>query len=185
MKNFPIKSLGLKSTNRSEITRRRTIKRSVKGVFSYGILLVIFVLIQGCSAGPIRAISADKKDSTGIYDGRWLATVTYTPPTKYWHQGTLRCGDRTGHDYPLIVEDGQIGFSFDENVVYIDSDGSFRISVPGGKVIKFNFSGSRAGDDRSTMIMTGSLKSKKGSVFWAIPALGGNGCSSKLSFEKL
>ncbi|MEM7259160.1 MAG: hypothetical protein AAF404_17420 [Pseudomonadota bacterium] len=157
-----------------------------KQLLSAGLSILLFV---GCASVPLVPVAESDKDSSGSYDGRWLGTITNTPSTQQ-SIGTvsyMRCGDRSGQVVgPLMVKDGTFRLNYrGENVTtYVNSHGGFKAVVP-VKMGQFYGGGASFVSKKDTILVSGSLDSKKGTFRISTVDLGGAGCASSLSFKKL
>ncbi|MEM7258951.1 MAG: hypothetical protein AAF404_16360 [Pseudomonadota bacterium] len=148
-------------------------------------------LLNGCSSVVVKPVSESNKNTSGTYDGRWVATITNTAGTQYgpgnWQ---FTCADQTGKRVGIVsVADGKAQLSWDEdgkNSTYVGDNGKFRFEVSTGVVAAAGgTSDSSIGNGAMTLLIYGSLQSGKGNYTAGIAEFGNAGCTSKVKFTRM
>lgn len=146
------------------------------------------ILASGCASSPITAVNESNKDSTGSFDGRWMGTITNTPPVQQssGNVAYMKCGDLTGRSVgPFAVKDGEMVYFFQNKSrkTYVNSKGGFKLVMP---VRAGGFSGGSETftAKKDTLTIAGSLEKGEGYHASASSDFGGAGCTSSVSFKK-
>jgi len=145
---------------------------------------VLTVALQGCAVKPV---SQSDRDQSGAFDGVWNATVVNTPRIQYgpgnWE---FSCGDQTGRSLgKIMVNNGVAKTQMVDQQAYVNSSGRFKFEIPMGEVAAASgTSDSTITNGDMTFILSGSLKSEKGSMVYGIAEFGNTGCRSSVEFKR-
>jgi len=151
-------------------------------------LIFAAVLATGC-AGLVNPVSEGDRDTSGAYDGRWVATHGFTADTQTVQGWRMNCS-APAESFGLLVADGTLKVAGGEPEVetYVSAGGKFRLEMPTSSEIRESVgSDSSISDGKITMILQGNLsETEPGGLFtMGIAQLGNSGCTSKYSFERI
>lgn len=161
-------------------------KNNNKFISAVSVTLAI-VALQGCASSTLRPVAESSRDTSGSFDGQWIAVVKNTPPTQYgpgnWE---LTCADRTGQKIgPFVVDNGIASMSA-EAQTYVNENGKFRFEIPISTIAASSgTSDSTISNGKMTIIMHGSLKKGAGKMTFGIKEFGNAGCTSKVEYRKV
>lgn len=153
------------------------------------VTLSSFIFLSVGCVGLVKPVSEDDRDTSGSYDGRWLATHTFTAETQIVQNWRMTCNEPS-EKFGLVVSDGVLWIDGREPKVetYISSKGEFRLEMPTSSKIRESEGTSRGiGNGKITMILLGDFSGAepKGVFTMGIAQLGNAGCTSKYSFAKI
>lgn len=146
------------------------------------------VLLQACATA---VVSDENRDTTGLFDGTWKATVLKPAGLQYIGNWNVNC-ESSEYDIGMIVDQGQVflGQPGDQNAIStnISTQGKFLFEIP----LEDNASTSSSSDvtlanASRILFLRGNLGSKKptGSHVVGVADLGWQGCYTKVVFEKM
>ena len=164
-------------------------KRAVNRNILSASLIISACILQGCFPAGFRPVSEENKDTSGSFDGRWIAVGQSTASTQRVENWTLRCADRKDISYgPINVSDGEATANLGrfKGEGFVDSSGNFRIEVPiEAEAKESGTSNSTIQDGAVTMIFTGSLAKQTGFLTFGIAQFGNSGCDTSVAYNKI
>jgi len=105
-----------------------------KHTLSFPILVFVSAcILQACIPAGVRPVSEQNKDTTGSYDGRWIAVARSTASTQHVGRWRMNCSDQKDNRYgPINVSNGEVAATLGTNTGkgFIDADGVFRLEIP-------------------------------------------------------
>jgi len=154
------------------------------------LLLPVALSLQAClSSFVAKPITESSRDTSGTFDGRWVASVESTAQSQHgpgnWK---FDCDDRSGERFGITVENGQATMPLmnRQNVTYVNSNGQFRFEVPTEFEAQADGrSDSSVNDGAITLILIGSLSDQKGSFTIGVAQFANNGCTSEMSYQRI
>jgi len=153
-------------------------------------ITVIALSLQACLNAVVRPVSESAKDTTGSFDGNWLATGKSTASVQQgignWR---LNCSSQVGRKFgPMSVKDGVASMVIrgKKGETFVSSSGKFRMEIPLTSTARASDrSDSPLSSADRTFVLSGSLADKNGFLTFALAGLGNTGCTSKMTYDKL
>ena len=151
-------------------------------------LLSSMILLQACASS---AVSDENRDTAGLYDGVWKASIQPRAGLMYIGNWTVHC-DNPGFDTSVVVNNGKafLGNPNSENFqsTNVSSRGYFSFEIPLENKARDSISSSSAlADGRRKLFFRGTLgkQSPTGSYRVGVKQFGWQGCSSKVIYERM
>ncbi len=149
--------------------------------------LTVIGLVAGC-AGTISPVSSRDKDTSGTYDGTWVARHVHTTDTQTYQDWRFSCS-KPMDAIALTVAQGVIKPANTKTRLetFVSSTGRFRLEVPlRAKASESGGSDFSIDDGKMTIILSGNLAESKrrGKMVLGVSQFGNSGCTSKFVFER-
>lgn len=152
------------------------------------LMVTITALVNACAGRVTRAISADDRDTSGTFDGRWIGTVVHTQSTQRFQGWVMSCA-KPMNKIAILVKNGQVSTEAgdDAQVAYISREGRFRIAIPSGRRASASIASEVPLNSQVTYFVDGDLGTDKtvGAFVIGIADFGNSGCTSSISYSKI
>ena len=148
----------------------------------------VFIL-QACAPAGFRPVSEQKKDTTGSFDGRWVAVAGSTASTQQVGNWRMICTNQQDKRYgPITVSNGEVSATLGTNSGkgFIDATGVFRVEVPTDATAReTGTSDGSIGNGAITVILNGSLADQAGFLTFGIAEFANAGCATSVTYNKV
>lgn len=155
-----------------------------KYTFALGLSALAMLVVTGC-ASTKTAIDPADKDTTGAYDGNWIAKISGPKSAKALLPGNARLTCKWDpFDVALKVEDGMIELAGIEGKTPVSSEGDFIIDfIVGSPTLR---GGVTSGTEKSGRMIRGNLAvdNPTGSYLTYITTFGRVGCQGDVVLAK-
>lgn len=169
-------------TQRLKITMR-SVTRSVVSV----LVLTSILLQAACVSNVSSATKESNKDSTGAYDGQWIAKVQRSAGQQAMPGNWIANCSGEAWEFPIKVEDGiaYLWLDIAKTNTFVSSTGDFRFDIPLSHQAQAKpGSDKEIGLKRTSRIIYGNLKKAKGRDTFAYEEFGNNGCTAVIKFVR-
>ncbi len=143
------------------------------------------VFFVGCASTVSSPVTDENKDTSNVFEGRWVANVQRTAGTQLM-PGNWRMSCYTKpYIRRLTVANGRIALTDQRPVAftYVNSEGQFRFEVPlTEKATESAISDLKILAGERTLILYGNLNTGKGRITYGVAQFGNNGCTAKIEF---
>lgn len=151
------------------------------------VLIFCALLLTSCVSNISSQVKESDKDTTGAFDGTWIANVQKSPARQPMPGNWIANCDGSEWNFRLFIADGvaQSNITGPDESTFVSSSGDFRFDVPQEIEAK-----ARVGSEgtlslnKQTMVIYGNLKNAKGRYTFAVAQFGNNGCTAIIEFEK-
>ncbi len=152
-------------------------------------LAVSASILSGCAPAGLRSVSEENKDTSGTYDGQWVAVGVSTASTQRVGTWRLTCTDQQDKKFgPINVSNGQASLDIgnDEGKGFVDGAGIFRLEVPIEAIARASgTSDSSINNGAVTVILNGSLADQTGFLTFGVAQFGNAGCATSVTYNRV
>lgn len=146
-------------------------------------LIAACLTLAACSSTPTRA----DRDTTGQFDGSWVAQVLTAKSPQLVHNWQLQCTDLS-REMPLTISDGEVSLVLDNNTYtsYISAKGKFNILIDAGKTSASSSSDGGLSNPNVRVSIAGNLGKEptKGVFTVGLAEVGFAGCKSAVDYRR-
>lgn len=165
-------------------------KHTISNTTTHSVALVLIfgaVFLTSCVSNISSQVKESDKDTTGAFDGTWIANVQKSPARQPMPGNWIANCDGSEWNFRLFIADGvaQSNITGPDASTFVSSSGDFRFDIPQESEAK-----ARGGSEgtlartEQTMVIYGNLKNAKGRYTFAVAQFGNNGCTAVIEFEK-
>lgn len=150
-------------------------------------VMMFMVLFQiGCVANVSSQTRESDRDTSGQFDGNWLANVQKSAEKQVLPGNWVANCDGRPRQFKMRVAKGQIAFSSGdkEQRTFIDGEGQFRFDIPLNKRATSAGTSAKIDLNKRTLIIYGNLSKAKGRMTFGVAEFGNNGCTAIIKFAK-
>lgn len=140
------------------------------------------LLLTACAAGHVKP---EDRDTTGAYDGVWVAEVGGPRATTVILPGNWRMScDWEPYEVYIVIDDGRVQLGKIEGKSAISKGGQFRYDLASGDAGMRG--GIMSGNSKFMQIFSGNLSGDdpKGVYRQYVASLHGEGCTSTIHFRR-
>jgi len=145
--------------------------------------LIALPLFSSCASIP--EVGAADKDTTGVYHGLWIGSVSKPRANTAILPGnwTMKCGWEP-FDMYLLVVDGTVQLGNLEKKTYISQEGNFRLQIESGPAGMIG--GVISGTPEHIEVFAGKLSGEnpEGKYFQRITGFNAEGCTGNIVFSR-
>lgn len=150
-------------------------------------LIFCAVSLTSCVSNISSQVKESNKDTTGAFDGTWIANVQKSPARQPMPGNWIANCDGSEWNFRVFVSDGvaKSNITGPNESTFVSTSGDFRFDIP-----QENEAKARGGSEgtlsrtEQTMVIYGNLKDAKGRYTFAVAQFGNNGCTAVIEFEK-
>lgn len=160
--------------------------KSVTG--SIAMVVVLFALsLTSCVSNVSSQVKESNKDTTGTFDGTWIANVQRSPERQFMPGNWIANCNGSEWDFRITVADGvaKTNLRGATQPTFVSSNGDFRFDIPVQSEAK---SSSGSARDitlaKQTQVIYGNFQKAKGRYTFAVAEFGNNGCTAIIEFDK-
>ena len=152
------------------------------------LLAATALLLQAaCVSNVSSQVKASSKDTSGAYDGQWIAKVQRSAGQQYMPGNWIANCSGKATEFPIAVEDGVASVWHRKALekTFVNAKGDFRFHIP----LTYKAQ-ARTGSDRemglkgTNRIIYGNLKNRKGRYTFGYEDFGNSGCTAVIKFER-
>lgn len=151
-------------------------------------LILAALALSACSGQVRNMVPAEFRDSSGRYDGQWLAQMIETPSEQNILGWKLKCSPMK-LAIPLVIEEGSVTTRINdaEYSGFISGSGRFRLEIPTNIKMSASVSSeAQITNGTITLILQGDMSRSrpKGGFTLGVAELGNAGCTTKVHFAE-
>ncbi len=150
------------------------------------IVALLLLAVTGCGNEVRRQVPAEFRDTSGRFDGVWLAQMLDTPSPQLVQNWRINC-QSFGQAIPISVTDGRVEAKINDAVhwSYLSVSGRFRLEIPTGLRMSSPTSSDSLADGRVTLILQGDLsrEPRRGKFTFGIAQFANAGCTTTVRYE--
>lgn len=169
------------------LSARSAQRRTAKRAFVSLAALTLLTLQVACVSNISSQTKESNKDTTGAYDGRWIAQVQRSAGKQIMPNNWYANCDGKAREFNFRVNDGVAELWFDNNLkkTLVSTKGDFRFDIPlAHKAQAAVGSSATIGLTGTSRIFYGNLAKEKGRTTFAYEAFGNNGCTAIVRFVR-
>lgn len=151
------------------------------------LLPLLFLVVSACATSVSTPITESNKDSSGTFDGQWLATAQSTATIQpSINNVRFSCRDLGGEKYSFKVHNSQITMYVGSRraTSFVDTNGRFRLIAPYGNVRATGPTGFRINNTNINFVLSGSLTKENGILTLGYEEFNNRGCNTTLAIKK-
>ncbi len=179
--------MSFRNTLGSCLVFRRNASVSLPRLSVQPLLLLLLVTLAGCGNEVRRQVTAEFRDTTGRFDGVWLAQMLDTPSPQVVQNWRINC-QSFKQAIPISVDNGRVEAKINDEVhwSYLSLSGRFRLEIPTGLRMSAPISTTDSlVDGRVTLILQGDLsrEPRRGKFTFGIAQFANAGCTTAVRYE--
>lgn len=150
-------------------------------------VLMVILSLTACGNEVRRTVAKEFKDTSGRFDGVWLAHMLETPSPQVVQNWRINC-QSFNQSIPISVSGGRVEAKINDELhwSYLSLSGRFRLEIPTGLRMSSPISTSDSlTDGRVTLVLQGDLlrEPRRGKFTFGISQFANAGCTTTVRYE--